>query len=204
MATRTLSELLGDLRPLLAGGDVTVSAILEAFHERGFGMVLLIFSIPLSLPIPKPPGLSSFVAIPLLILTFQQALGRHTLWLPDFVLKKSVSGPKLRKILDKIIPFAEKTEVFLLPRLEFMTQGLFSLLVGILGFIMTLCIMVPLPGTNTVPALGITLMAAGVIMRDGLCIIAGMMIGMAWVFLIATLYIVFGLEGWNALRALFQ
>lgn len=204
MATRTLSELLGDLRPLLTGGDVTVSAILEAFHERGFGMVLLIFSIPLSLPIPKPPGLSSFVAIPLLILTFQQALGRHTLWLPDFVLKKPVSGPKLRKILDKIIPFAEKTENFLLPRLEFMTQGLFSLLVGLLGFIMTLCIMVPLPGTNTVPAFGITLMAAGVIMRDGLCIIAGMVIGMAWVFLIATLYIVFGLEGWNALRALFQ
>lgn len=204
MATRTLSELLGDLRPMLTGGDVTVSAILEAFHERGFGMALLLFSIPLSLPVPKPPGLSSFVAIPLLILTFQQALGRHTLWLPAFVLKKPISGPKFRKILDKIIPFAEKTEVFLVPRLEFMTQGLFSLLVGVLGLAMTLCIMVPLPGTNTVPAFGITLMAAGVIMRDGLCIIAGMVLGMAWVFLIATLYIVFGLEGWNALRALFQ
>jgi hypothetical protein len=52
---------------------------------------------------------------------------------------------------------------------------------------MALMVCVPLPLTNTVPSLGIACMAIGVVMRDGLAVIAGAIIGLVWIFLLLTL-----------------
>ncbi|MGL9779889.1 MAG: exopolysaccharide biosynthesis protein, partial [Wolbachia sp.] len=35
---------------------VTLFDIKTALHERGFGILIIIFSLPLSVPIPVPPG----------------------------------------------------------------------------------------------------------------------------------------------------
>lgn len=38
---------------------VTLFDIKTALHERGFGILIIIFSLPLSVPIPVPPGYTS-------------------------------------------------------------------------------------------------------------------------------------------------
>jgi hypothetical protein len=182
-------------------GRISIDALLESFHERGFGLALFIFSIPMALPVPKPPGISSLFAVPLVLLTLQQALGRHTVWLPDFVRLKTLDRAKLARLLDKGLPWIEKTESLIRPRLEPVTTDGFSRIVGCLGLIMSLCIMVPLPGTNTVPGMGIALMSVGVMMRDGAAIIAGAILGLTWICLLVSVYSYFGMEGFNALRA---
>ena len=60
---------------------------------------------------------------------------------------------------------------------------------------MALSVIIPLPLTNTIPSLGIALMAVGVIMRDGLAVIAGALIGMAWVALLCGIVIFLGTDG---------
>jgi hypothetical protein len=81
------------------------------------------------------------------------------------------------------------------------TQGLFSNLIGACGVLMALSILVPLPLTNTVPAMGIALMALGVLMRDGLAVIAGMALGLTWIAILAFAVITLGVEGVDAVKA---
>lgn len=203
MTVRALSQLLSDLRQTIDGEETSVATLLEGFHERGFGVMTLLFSIPMALPIPKPPGLSTLFGVPLMILTLQQAAGRHTVWMPEIIRRKRVSSAKLIRVLDGGIPWARKIEYLLRPRMEYMTRGAVSHLIGFCGCLMAMCMMIPLPGTNTVPSFGIALMSAGVIMRDGLCVLAGMVAGTLWSVGIVSLYLFFGMEGINALRALF-
>ncbi|WP_146038200.1 MULTISPECIES: exopolysaccharide biosynthesis protein, partial [unclassified Wolbachia] len=41
---------------------VTLFDIKTALHERGFGILIIIFSLPLSVPIPVPPGYTTILS----------------------------------------------------------------------------------------------------------------------------------------------
>lgn len=194
MTIRTLSELLHDLQSHIQGDDVTVKALLEAFHERGFGFFLFLIALPAALPIPAL-GLSTLIAFPLLILTAQQAIGRHTVWVPQKWRQKKMSRDKIEGFIETAEPWVKRLEFFIRPRLSFVTQGVFSNMIGVAGFAMSLAVAVPLPLTNTVPAFGIALMAIGILMRDGLAVIGGLLIGLFWITLLLSFIIVFGAEG---------
>ena len=49
--------------------------------------------------------------------------------------------------------------------------------------------------TNTVPSFGIALMSIGVVMRDGLAVLTGALIGMLWVCALSFIIITLGTEG---------
>lgn len=161
--------------------------IVEVFHERGFGMILLILAAPMALPLPVPPGVNIILASPLLFLTIQQAIGKRHPWLPQFVLQKEVKRSLFQKTMMAILPWIKRIERISSARLGFITHGVFSYIIGISGTIMALSICVPLPLTNSVPSFGICLMAIGVLMRDGLAVLAGMTIGFIWIALLLIL-----------------
>lgn len=192
---RAISDVLMDLNEALPEDRVTIANLLEAFHERGFGFVLLIFSVPMALPIPVPPGINVLLASPLILLTGQQAIGRHTVWLPESMKKRTIKSSKLRAVINASIPWFKKLERIVKPRMEFITRGVFSYLIGVLGLIMALSVCVPLPMTNTVPSLGIALMSVGVIMRDGLAVLVGAAIGTLWVLALGMIVVFLGTEG---------
>ncbi len=192
---RAISDVLIDLGQSLPLERVSIENLLEAFHERGFGFLLLIFSVPMALPIPVPPGINVLLASPLILLTAQQALGRHTIWLPESMKRRTIKSSKLQKIIHASLPWFKRLEKFVKPRLEFITRGAFSYLIGVFGLIMALSVCVPLPMTNTVPSLGIALMSVGVIMRDGLTVVAGAFIGLAWVIALCAILMFLGTEG---------
>ena len=135
-----------------------------------------------------------------MMLTAQQAIGRKTLWLPEKWKSKEVSSAKIESFLDAAKPWLKRIEFFIRPRLSFITQGVFSYVIGITGFIMSLAVAIPLPLTNTVPAFGIALMAVGILMRDGLAVIGGMLIGLAWVVLLITAFYLFGSEAVDIIK----
>ncbi len=203
MATRPFSVLLDTLRDQIATGpdQVSVKTLLEGLHERGFGVALALFALPMAIPLPKPPGLSTVFGIPMLILSGQLALGRHTLWFPDIINRKTVKKERLDRLFGAISPRARQIEALLKPRHEWVTAGLPSRLTGIAGGLISLCIISPLPGLNTVTSLGLGIMGLGLIMRDGLAILVGAAGALLWAGCIISLYIVFGLEGINALRS---
>lgn len=200
MAIRKISQLFEEDLLAIKSERVTLAQILEKVHERGFGMLLFILALPMALPLPVPPGVNVILASPLIILTAQQALGRHTIWLPQKLLEASFSQKKFSRLIQMCLPWIVRLEVFVRPRLGFLTRGVFSCLIGLLGLIMALTVCIPLPLTNTVPSLGIACMAIGVIMRDGLAVLAGAFIGTLWVALLIGFVLFLGLEGIDVLK----
>lgn len=200
MTVRPISLVLEDIRSQFNADTMTVDDVLSAFHERGFGFILLIFALPMALPIPVPPGVNVIMAAPLILLTAQQAIGRHTIWLPQRTRRKSIETSSFHKMIAGCIPWLRRLEYVIRPRLGFMTQGLFSNLIGIFGLLMALAILVPIPLTNSVPSLGIAIMAIGVIMRDGLAVLAGATIGLLWIALLTAALLFFGTEGIDLLK----
>ncbi len=193
-AIRPISEVLTDLTAELPPEKICTFDLLEALHERGFGILIFIFALPAALPLPGL-GINTVIALPLLFLTVQQAMGRHRIWVPEWMKYKSISRAQFEGFINMAVPHLRRLEFLIRPRLGFVTQGVFSLLIGLAGVIMTLSICVPLPLTNTVPAFGVALMALGVVMRDGLAVIAGMIIGLTWTVGIFYILIFMGAQG---------
>jgi hypothetical protein len=94
----------------------------------------------------------------------------------------------------------KKIEIFIKPRLGALTRDGASRIFGLLGLIMALTVCIPVPLTNTVPSFGIALMAIGFIMRDGLAILAGALIGMMWVGILVAGVILFGPEAIDMIK----
>jgi hypothetical protein len=196
---RPLSALLEEIRSHLTAPQISASRLLELFHERGFGFFLLLISLPAALPLPAL-GLNTIIAFPLLLLTAQQMAGRHTVWLPARWHAKTLSSATLEKFIDTSLPWVGRIEWIIRPRLGFMTHGIFSHAIGIAGFIMALAVLVPVPFTNTVPSFGIACMAIGVLMRDGLAVLAGMVVGLSWCLMLMLAFIFFGSEAISIVR----
>lgn len=175
------------------GDKIAVRDVVEGFHERGFGILIFLFTLPAAVPVPMP-AVNTLIAIPIMILTWQQMIGRHTVWMPEKVMHGTLNKDLFDKTLDWSIPWVKRLEWFLKPRLGFMTQGIFSHLIGFSGLIMATCGAIPLPLVNTAPAIGIAIMAIGVLMRDGLAVLVGMVFGLTWVIGILSLYAIFGMH----------
>ncbi len=199
---RALSDLLEGMKTDFTDEKISVSAIMEAFHERGFGILLFIFTLPAAVPIPMP-GINTLIAIPLIVLTWQQTVGRHTVWMPEKVLKGHIDQGLFQKILDMTIPWVLRLEWFIKPRMGHMTEGRISHLIGFTGLIMAVCGALPLPFVNTAPAIGIAIMAIGVLMRDGLAVLVGMIFGLSWVIGVLTLYAIFGMKALDIMKDFF-
>ncbi len=195
MNIRALSTLIQDyITQIPQSGFVALDDVIEAFHERGIAFLLLLFAAPMALPLPVPPGINIILASPLILLTAQQTWGAHKIWLPHKMRTRTVEAGKLRALFNALIPWFIRIEKLVKPRLPWITVDGASRLFGALGFIMALCVCIPLPLTNTVPSLGIALMAIGFIMRDGLAVLAGAFIGMAWITLLVGATLIFGPE----------
>jgi hypothetical protein len=200
MEPRSLSQLLGEISGHFQGVEtVSVGQLLDAFHERGFGFFLFLIALPAALPLPAL-GINALIALPLLLLTGQQVLGFRTIWLPESLKHKEISRQSLQSGIEKALPWIERIEYLIRPRLGFMTQGAISHIIGLCGFIMALSVTLPVPLTNTVPSMGICAMAVGVLMRDGLAVLAGMVIGIGWVAMLVIAFTLFGMEGLDLVK----
>lgn len=168
-AQHTLSQ---DLQHLLDDhGDepITFGQLVEKLGDRGFGFSLLLLALPSALPVPAA-GYSTPFGIAIVGLSIQMMRGRATPWMPDRVLNRSLSASFARRMIGAAIAFLRKVEHLLRPRLPVMhgRGGLF--VAGALLFLMGCLMILPIPGTNTAPAMVIFLVAVGLIEEDGLAL----------------------------------
>lgn len=199
----TLSIALKEIIPLLPADTISLQDLLTLFKERGTAFIMFLIALPAALPVPAI-GIFLIIAPPLLFLSFQQMIGRQIIWLPQWLSHKQLKSRSFQNVILKAVPYVEKIEIFSKPRLVFLTHGLAPCIIGLMGFIMSLSILVPLPLTNTVPSIGIAGMALGVLMRDGLAVIMGALIGLGWVLMLVVLFLYFGAETVEIVKGFFK
>lgn len=197
----TLSRALAGLSDALEGGeDIPLARIVGALKERGFGMLVFFMAFPMALPVPKPPGLTALLGLPLLLLTAQMAIGRESVWIPERIGRHTVSRVRLARLTAALMPWLIKVERIARPRMPQMTRGLFAKLAGLAGVIMSTAIFLPFPGFNTVPALSLCLIGLGDVMRDGLAVLIGSLLGVLWITVLGLLVAFVGMEGFALAR----
>ncbi len=192
---RPASELLHRMIRHGHADTISLQEIKEALHERGFGILLVIFVIPCCLPVPVPPGVPFIFSIPLIFLSIQMLLGLDTPWLPKWLAAKSFKRKSLSYMIEKASPILHKIERILHPRLPFASTRRGERVLGAFIFVLSCVIALPLPipFSNFVPGIGILIMSLGLMSKDGLVIILGMIIGLAGAGLIASIMI-FGIK----------
>lgn len=183
-----LSQLFSSVLDRYEGQTVTVGTLVEALHERGFGVLLILFSLPLCIPIPKPPPLDTILGLPLFYLSLQMILGRDRPALPQKILNKPLPVDILIKAFRKSRTWMERFEKLFRPRLtRTLPEHRLARICGCLGMGLTCSVLVPFPLSNTVPSLCMVVMATGLISRDGVAAIAAGIFGTAWVVMLAVL-----------------
>ncbi|MBI5942234.1 MAG: exopolysaccharide biosynthesis protein [Caulobacterales bacterium] len=167
---RPLSELLADI-----GDDpdpqVTVGEIVHRLGRRSFGALLFVFSAPNWLPLP--PGSSTFLALPLLLLAPQIALGIRGPWLPGFVDRRTLKRADLANGLNKLIPTLRKIEKVSRPRLTFLFGPLGDRLIGLTVTLLSLVLLLPIFLGNMAPAAAIAAFGLALVQRDGILALIG-------------------------------
>lgn len=156
--------------------DVTLDELLSIAGERTFGFLFVMLSLPSALPIPAP-GYSIPFGIVMGLLAWQLIKGAKQPWLPLGWRKKGFERKKVRGFVKAGLPWLRRIEAISRPRLTAICTSLPGrLAIGIAIALMSLCMMIPIPGTNTLPAIGIFVTGFGLLDDDGAVSLAGLTI----------------------------
>lgn len=164
------------LLTLAEGGSdrVSIDAIIAHFGRRAFGAVLFVFAVPNVLPLP--PGSSTFLSLPLLIIAPQLAFGASEPWIPRSLGRRSVDRATLRRLCQRVAPWVERAERLTTQRLGFMFGRLGDLTIGVACSLLAAVLILPIPLGNVLPAAAIVALALSLTQRDGVLTIVGYLI----------------------------
>ena len=171
------SRFSQDLRGLaehFADRPARLSEILTGTHGRGFNLLLLLIGLASLTPIPLP-GLSSVFGLMAFAIGAGLALGQQP-WLPEKFLQRELPAQFIARLLASASRVVRWLEFLLRPRLKFLhEQWIYKRIAGTLIMLSGLIWLLPLPIplSNSFPALTVVLLAAGAMERDGLFFLAG-------------------------------
>jgi hypothetical protein len=160
-------------------GSICIEDILELAGERSFGFFLAVLSFPSALPLPAP-GYSTPFGVFIVLLALQLVAGRTTPWLPKWVLQTSVERKQFQKWAQAGIPWLQRIEKIARPRWrQLCTTRLGQVWLGTWIGLMGISMIIPVPGTNTLPAMGVFVTAFGLLEEDGILCSLGSLICVA-------------------------
>src|ERR1700677_24467 len=162
--------------------NFTVQQIVDSIGQTRAGASLAFFSIPGMLPVP---GTSNLVGVPAALIAGQMIAGKSEIKLPEFVLRRSVPRRSLTVAIYAILPVLEKAEKVTKPRRRWASDPMVQRLLGVLILILAIAIAFPVLGFKAPNAASIFLIALGLVERDGLAIMIGVVAGLTSLALMA-------------------
>ena len=180
---RRLSQVFLDLARD-ATGPVSIGQLRDAMGDRSFAALLVLFAAINLLPLP--PGATLVFGLPLVLVSTQMVLGYRTAWLPQALLRKSISLERFRRSTARMVPQLERLERVVRPRRwPFYSQGSADRTIGIIALILSLAVTLPIPLGNWLPAFAIAMIGVALSERDGGLLAAGVALGLLSFLVIA-------------------
>ncbi len=191
-----LSALLAEIAEGPEEDRISIGDLLGLLKRRALGALIFIFAVPVALPLP--PGVSTVFGAPLLFLTAQLMLGMKP-WLPGIITNRSLKRSEFKKIITTVAPWLHRAESVMKPRLSFVGQRPFVYLLGLMCLVLSTILFLPIPLGNMLPAFAVSIIALGLLARDGVWMMIGMVTGIVaivvvwgvlWAMIFATLFVV--------------
>ncbi len=171
--SQTLSEWLSSKQ------KKTVGAMLDVFDEKSFAFLFLVLMIFPAAPLPTG-GITHVFEIIVILIASQLVIARRELWLPKRLKKIELDKRTRTKVLPFLLRRVEFFEKFARPRLlGVMQQTWFRMQLGLVVVVFTLGAFLspPFTGLDTLPSLGVVLIAIGIILDDVVILLAGYIVG---------------------------
>jgi hypothetical protein len=186
--SRRTSQLLRHFVVSHTEPRISLGAFRNALDDRGFGVLLFIFALPNLVPV-NIPLLSAVLGVPLVLLAAQLSYGRHKPWFPDWLTSQSFPREGFVAVVNRALPFLERVEKLLRPRLTVLLSWTGERLVGIAILILAVVLTLPIPFANWLPACGIAVFGLAIVEKDGVAVLVGLALGIASVIVAATVVI---------------
>jgi hypothetical protein len=170
---RSILRRLGDMS---TADQVSVRDILEEFGQASFATALIVPALIVVSPLSGIFFLPTVMGLTMVLIAVQMLVGRRSLWLPGFLLRRSIAGARLaRAALRLERPAAwfdrqtrERLTIFITWPVSIVPQ------VGcvVAGLMMPFLELVPL--SSSILGGAITLFAVSFLSRDGLFVLLGL------------------------------
>jgi hypothetical protein len=187
LAGRPEPEKVSDAldRWLRSDGEKTLGSLIELVEEKSFAILfVLLLGVP-ALPLPTGGATHVFELIAVL-LALELIAGRAEIWLPQRWRKLELAGDRQQRFIAGLMRMIRRLERRSRPRLRFLfdhraSNVVFGLLViaGSIGAFLA----PPFTGLDTLPALGVVLLALGVLLEDFAIVVVALLVGAAGVAL---------------------
>jgi hypothetical protein len=185
---------------LTRDGDKTLGSLIELFGKNSFAILfVLLLGVP-ALPLPTGGATHVFEIIAVL-LALELIADRDEIWLPHRWRRLQLAGSKQQRFIAGLMKLIRRLERISRPRLPFLfAHRLSNIVFGLLviGGSVSAFVAPPFSGLDTLPSLGVVLLALGVLLEDFLVVVAAMLVGIAGV----TLEIVLGSAAINGIGKL--
>jgi hypothetical protein len=176
-----------------SGPKVTLQDILSLAGERTFGFLFVLLALPSALPVPAP-GYSVPFGVVLLILAVQLIMGRQRLWLPEKWQGRAFDLKQVQGFIKAGLPWLQRLEALSRPRMSYICTSLPGrVVIGVAIALMSISMMIPVPLTNTLPAIGIFITGFGLLDDDGFISLSGLVVCLMGGIL-TSLILLFGYE----------
>lgn len=173
------TKLIEDVVNSSDSDRVPIKDLVLAMESSGFGLAIMIFAFGITIPLPPP--FPSIISIPLLLFALQMMKGYSSPRLPQRFANLSVKRSVLAMLVQKAAPYIRKVERILQPRLSFMISATAEKIVGAFILLFAAFILLPMPLSNFIPGLGILIISFGLIGKDGLVVLCGIVVGICGV-----------------------
>ncbi len=163
-------QLLDQIGQVSENSDrVSLSIVIEAVGNRSFGSLLVMAGVLLVSPLSGIPGMPTIMGIFLLLIAVQLLFRRKHFWLPRWLMKRSVAGPKLYKAVNWLRPPARFIDRWLRPRLTVFISGmcLYLIVITCLAIAVSLPVMELLPFSASTAGAVLTLFGLSLVAHDG-------------------------------------
>ena len=200
---RRLSSILASLVADPARERIGIGELVSAMQDRAFGVLMFVFAIPNVLP--TPPGVSSVLGAPLLLLSLQLALGRKAPWLPQFIARRSLPAAEFGVVVRRVVPWIARAERLLKPRLGLLARPPAERLIGLVCLLLAIVLFLPIPLGNMLPAFAISVFSLAILERDGVAVLLGYVLsavsvvvvaGVVYAMVVSAIYLLKHAVGW--------
>ena len=174
---------------LEADDDKTLGALVDVFEERSFALAFLVLMFPSALPLPTG-GVTNLLEVVCVVFAVQMALGRRTVWLPSRLRRRSLGAATEEKAIPFIVRRVRWFERWSKPRLAHaLDHTVARCVIGLVVVVFTVGAFVapPFSGLDTLPSLGVVVLALGLLLHDVVLVIVGAIIGTVGLGLIVAL-----------------
>jgi hypothetical protein len=165
--------LKGDGRKALGG-------LIDAFGEASFAIIFVVLMAVPALPLPTG-GVTHVFEVVVMLLALELIVGRRTVWLPERWRKLELAGPKQEKFIATLLRRIRGLERFSRPRGRWLfghrlSGSVFGVVV--LGLALTAFLAPPFSGLDTLPSVGVVVLALGYLLADIALAGVGLLIGL--------------------------